>query len=142
MIDGMPASPTSTKAGASARDVLPLLNSGSIVLPRSDRLVAQLVALERRTTRAGRDSIDHAPNGHDDLYAVAGAADAVVGNHNTGHTVASWGGPVYWRSNGEQQHEPGVINEQSAPDTAIHPQPKEVDEKWFKVLREDIPRIW
>jgi hypothetical protein len=40
-------------------------------------LVAQISGLERRTGRSGKDSIDHAPNGHDDLAnAVAGAADA------------------------------------------------------------------
>jgi hypothetical protein len=39
------------------------------------RLVTQLCGLERRTARGGRDSIDHAPGGHDDLAnAVAGAA--------------------------------------------------------------------
>jgi hypothetical protein len=57
------------------RDLLPLLNSGRIVLPRNDRLVAQIVGLERRVTRAGKDSIDHAPNGHDDVAnCVAGVA--------------------------------------------------------------------
>jgi hypothetical protein len=61
------------------RDLLPLLNSGRVVLPRNDRLVSQLVGLERRTTRAGKDSIDHAPGGHDDLInSVAGAADIVT----------------------------------------------------------------
>ena len=45
------------------------------MLPRSDRLVNQLCNLERRVSRAGKDSIDHAPGGHDDLAnAVAGAA--------------------------------------------------------------------
>ena len=59
------------------RDLLPSLNSGQIVLPRHDRLVAQICGLERRTGRSGRDSIDHAPNGHDDIAnAVAGAAAA------------------------------------------------------------------
>jgi len=61
------------------RDLLPLLNSGRVVLPRNDRLVSQLVGLERRTTRAGKDSIDHAPGAHDDLInSVAGAADIVT----------------------------------------------------------------
>jgi hypothetical protein len=57
-------------------DLLPLLNSGGVVLPRNDRLVAQLVGLERRTARGtGRDIVDHSPGGHDDLAnAVAGAA--------------------------------------------------------------------
>jgi hypothetical protein len=58
------------------RDLLPLLNSGRVVLPKSDRLVNQLCGLERRVSRAGKDSIDHSPGGHDDLAnACAGAAD-------------------------------------------------------------------
>src|SRR4029079_13645456 len=78
------------------RDILPLLNSGSIVLPRSDRLVAQVVGLEPRPPRAGRDSIDHPTNNRDDLAnAVAGAADVVGSLHRaTGHAVASWDGRV------------------------------------------------
>ena len=32
------------------RDLLPLLNSGRIVLPRNDRLQGQIVGLERRTS--------------------------------------------------------------------------------------------
>jgi hypothetical protein len=56
-------------------DLLPLLNSSGIVLPKHDRLLAQLVALERRTARSGKDSIDHGPGAHDDVAnAVAGAA--------------------------------------------------------------------
>src|SRR5262249_47741144 len=47
-------------------------------LPKHDRLVNQIVALERRVTRAGKDSIDHGPHGHDDLAnCVAGVADAI-----------------------------------------------------------------
>jgi hypothetical protein len=55
------------------RDFLPALNSGQIELLDAPRLAAQLVGLERRTTRGGRDSIDHAPGAHDDVAnAVAG----------------------------------------------------------------------
>jgi hypothetical protein len=62
------------------RDLLPVLNSGHIVLPRHDRLIAQIVGLERRVSRAGRDSIDHPAHGHDDLAnAVAGAVGAISG---------------------------------------------------------------
>src|SRR6185436_3851756 len=39
------------------RDLLPLLNSGRIVLPRNDRLQGQIVGLERRTSAVGRDTI-------------------------------------------------------------------------------------
>jgi hypothetical protein len=55
-------------------DLLPLINSGAADLLDNDRLLNQLVLLERRTSRGGRDSIDHAPGAHDDLAnAVAGA---------------------------------------------------------------------
>jgi hypothetical protein len=51
------------------RDLLPRLNSGEVDLLDNSRLVAQLVGLERRTARGGRDII-----GSDDLCnAVAGA---------------------------------------------------------------------
>lgn len=61
------------------RDLLPLLNSGRVVLPRNERLVSQLVGLERRTARSGKDSIDHGPGGHDDVAnAVAGAAAIAI----------------------------------------------------------------
>lgn len=56
------------------RDLLPLLNSGRVELPDSKQLQAELLGLERRTARGGRDSIDHAPGQHDDLVnAMAGA---------------------------------------------------------------------
>jgi hypothetical protein len=61
------------------RDLLPLLNSGRIVLPKNERLVHQLCGLERRVSRAGKDSIDHGLGGHDDLAnAVAGVCDMIV----------------------------------------------------------------
>src|SRR6476619_459893 len=57
------------------RDLLPLLNSGRIVLPRNERLQNQIVRLERRTSAVGRDTISHPDRGHDDVAnAVAGAA--------------------------------------------------------------------
>jgi hypothetical protein len=57
------------------RDLLPMLNSARVELLDLPRLAAQLCALERRTSRGGRDSVDHPPGGaHDDLAnAVAGA---------------------------------------------------------------------
>jgi len=56
-------------------ELLPLINSGKLELLDDKRLVAQLTSLERRTSRAGKDSIDHGPGGHDDLAnVVAGAA--------------------------------------------------------------------
>ena len=63
------------------RDLLPRLNSASITLPRHDRLISQLASLERVTSRAGKDSISHPPNGHDDVAnAVAGVASRAAGS--------------------------------------------------------------
>jgi hypothetical protein len=61
------------------RDMLPLLNSGRISLPRHDRLIAQIVGLERRVSRAGRDSIDHAPGAHDDIANAVGGVVGAIG---------------------------------------------------------------
>ena len=52
------------------KDLLPALNSGRVEIPPDDRLINQLAALERRTARGGRDSIDHPPGGHDDRANV------------------------------------------------------------------------
>ncbi|MCA0344130.1 MAG: hypothetical protein LCH99_30975, partial [Proteobacteria bacterium] len=55
------------------KDLLPLINSKEADLLDIPVLVTQLCGLERRTARGGRDSIDHAQGGHDDVAnAVAG----------------------------------------------------------------------
>jgi hypothetical protein len=68
-------------------NLLPLLNSGRVELLDHPRLIAQLAGLERRVSRAGKDSIDHVPGSHDDLanvlagcavYALAGQGDEFV----------------------------------------------------------------
>ena len=65
------------------RTLLPLLNSGEVELLDHARLLAQLSALERRTSRGGRDSIDHAPRAHDDLAnAAAGVLVDVLGRRS------------------------------------------------------------
>jgi hypothetical protein len=53
------------------RELVPLVNSGRVELLDHPRLLAQLAALERRTARGGKDSIDHPPGSHDDLANVA-----------------------------------------------------------------------
>ncbi len=61
------------------RDLLPILNSGRAELLDHPRLIVQLCALERRTARGGRDSIDHPPGAHDDVAnAVAGVIVAAL----------------------------------------------------------------
>ena len=57
--------------------LLPLINSRAVMLLDDKRLISQLVSLERRTHRSGRDSIDHPQRGgHDDI--VNAAAGAIV----------------------------------------------------------------
>ena len=54
-------------------EALPLFTSGRLRLLDNKRLVSQFAALERRTARSGKDTIDHPPGAHDDLAnAVAG----------------------------------------------------------------------
>lgn len=56
------------------KDSIPLYNGQRCELLDHPKLVNQLISLERRTTRGGRDSIDHPPGGHDDVAnAVCGA---------------------------------------------------------------------
>jgi hypothetical protein len=67
---------------------LPLLNSGRLELLDHPRMVSQFVGLERRTSRAGRDTVDHPPHAHDDLAnAVAGVA-ALMGSAPTSVNVS------------------------------------------------------
>jgi hypothetical protein len=60
-------------------EFLPALSAGSVELLASTRLHQQLLGLERRTSRVGKDIVDHAPGGHDDLAnAAAGALVRVL----------------------------------------------------------------
>ncbi|MFC7695052.1 hypothetical protein ACFQY5_41290 [Paeniroseomonas aquatica] len=70
------------------RDALPILNSGKAELLDLPRLRQQFLALERRTSRTGRDVVDHPVGGHNDFCLVAAAA--VV--------IASGGGETDWVS--------------------------------------------
>jgi hypothetical protein len=55
-------------------DALPLFTDGTAMLLNNQRVIAQFAQLERRTSRMGRDVIDHQPGSHDDVAnAVAGA---------------------------------------------------------------------
>lgn len=56
------------------RDFLPALNGGRVELLDNAKMIAQLCALERKTARGGRNSIDHPPGQHDDLVNVAAGA--------------------------------------------------------------------
>jgi hypothetical protein len=56
-------------------EALPLLNGRRVELLDDDRAIGQICSLERRTARSARESVDHAPGGHDDVAnAILGAA--------------------------------------------------------------------
>ncbi|MEJ0076853.1 MAG: hypothetical protein WDO17_15655 [Alphaproteobacteria bacterium] len=58
--------------------LVPVVNSQQVSLLESERLTSQLINLERRTARGGRDSIDHPPGAHDDVAnAVAGVVSLI-----------------------------------------------------------------
>jgi hypothetical protein len=61
----------------------PALNSGAVELPPCPTLAAQLVSLERRTTRGGRDIIDHGPGAHDDRANAAAGVVALLAARRT-----------------------------------------------------------
>ena len=81
-------------------NLLPLLNSNQIELLDNKRLISQLCGLERRTARSGKDSIDHAPSGHDDLINAAAGALLLAGK-----PVRM---PRIWAVTGDSNLPPGV----------------------------------
>ena len=67
---------------AGARAALPLLNSGNVRLINNQRLINQLLGLERRTSRQELDSVHHGPglHSHDDLINAALGAVVLAGD--------------------------------------------------------------
>jgi hypothetical protein len=101
------------------RDFLPAVNGRRAELLDHTKLISQLCALERRTWRGGRDSIDHPPNQHDDVVnAVAGVLTNLIvveapqpyfGMQSTSAPASAIGG---WAGNGGRT--PGQ------PDSAVY----------------------
>jgi hypothetical protein len=70
---------------------LSLLSSKQIVLPRHERAIAQICALERSTLRSGRDQITHPDRGRDDLAnCIAGGASLVYDGSGYLMNMAQW----------------------------------------------------
>ena len=57
-------------------ELLPMVNQGSIELLDDKRQTNQLIALERRTSRTGKDSLGHPQGGHDDRAVALALAAA------------------------------------------------------------------
>jgi hypothetical protein len=80
-LQGITYLPSERSKGDIYREFLPLMNGARVELLDNARLTAQLCGLERRVARSGKDSIDHAPNGHDDIAnSAAGALVRCVGD--------------------------------------------------------------
>jgi len=63
------------------QEFLPIINSSRVELLDNSRLLNQLLGLERRTARSGRDSIDHAPKSHDDISNVVAGVVVVASQY-------------------------------------------------------------
>jgi hypothetical protein len=75
-------------------DALPAFNSERVQLPPCDRLMNQLVSLERRTSRGGKDSIDHPVGGHDDRSnSVAGLLNVAAPRKRPTAIFSTYGQP-------------------------------------------------
>jgi hypothetical protein len=70
-------------------DILPLINSRAVALSDHERLMLQLVSLERTSVRfgGGRDRVDHPKGMHDDL-ANAAAGALVLAHQHSGYSPA------------------------------------------------------
>lgn len=59
--------------------LVPAVNAGQVALLDDETLKRQLVGLERRLSRGGKELISHAPNAHDDIAnSVAGVVAAIL----------------------------------------------------------------
>jgi hypothetical protein len=80
---GITYDPSDTPKSGLYIDLLPKLNSKTIRIPDIPKLVNQIAGLERRTSRGGRDTIDHALGAHDDVANVAAGVAHCVVNRRT-----------------------------------------------------------
>lgn len=76
-------------------EALPAFTRAEIELPPDKRLLAELTQLERRTSRAGRDTVDHPVGGHDD------AANAACGMLFAARQAQGAALPVGWARQGQ-----------------------------------------
>jgi hypothetical protein len=74
-------------------ELLPRVNAKTIRLLDHPRTINQICLLERRTSRGGRDSIDHPPNTHDDLAnSIAGLCGLASTKRSTYDSSMAWVG--------------------------------------------------
>lgn len=99
---GISYEPSKLDASALFRELLPRLNTRSIFLLDHKRSLGQLANLERRTGRAGRDTIDHPRGSHNDIAnVIAGVSQLLESEHTaTGAIRVGYypigGGAITW----------------------------------------------
>jgi hypothetical protein len=108
------------------RDFLPAVNGRRVELLDHPKMVSQLCALERRTLRAGRDSVDHPKGQHDDVInCIAGSLTSLIqieapapqfGMQSTTAPASQIGG---WGSNAQAYGVPGQ------PESTVYPATRE-----------------
>jgi hypothetical protein len=94
--------------------LLPLINSRAVVLLDDKRMINQLVSLERRVHRSGKDSVDHPQRGgRDDAINAAAGALVMASQRPSGwrrpdrQTTPYGGRVVTWpRASGDGYHTP------------------------------------
>jgi hypothetical protein len=77
-------------------EMVPHFMRNAVTLPNHPILIRELRLLERRTSRAGKDVVDHPQNGSDDYSnALAGAMWLAMSKRNRAPTASSM--PMHWR---------------------------------------------
>ena len=85
-------------------EALPHFNRGAASIPEHTKLIRELLTLERRVQRSGRDSVDHPKHGSDD-YANALCGSLFVAMHELrrpkarigAYNLASGDGHIHWK---------------------------------------------
>jgi hypothetical protein len=73
-VHGINYEPAEKTASEFYIELLPIVNAGRIELLDLPRLTGQFAALERRTSRSGKDTVSHPPQAHDDVANAAALA--------------------------------------------------------------------
>ena len=95
-------------------EAVPWFNRGAVRIPDLPVLTRELRLLERRTSRLGRDSVDHGRGGHDDYAnAVVGALSLAVAERKRGKclwgTHMPEGGPLHWSKDDAPRRELRIV---------------------------------
>jgi hypothetical protein len=81
---GLQYVPSEFSASENYRTALPMFLARMVELPDEERLVSQLISLERHVTRTSRELITHPRTGHDDVAAAACGAIVTAGRRRRG----------------------------------------------------------